>query len=363
MRSCAPHGGEIAAAGLAINNGLYSSRKTVAAPSRDESTDNRKPALTPRQRAIEALELRRPPGPVPTCELAFGLYDEWLGEPIHPPEIPEDATPRRREQIFRAYARDTAEVHRQMGHCIITQWIGREDAIELLGAYRHETGDEFMLGFPADGTFHIPDGTHMEEFVYRLVDEPRAVHEELKRQVDAENEWAERASAGGADVVWMGSDYAMNSGPFLSPEMFAEFVSPYLKHVIEGFRQAGLYVIKHSDGNINPLMDEIVAAKPHALHSLDSVAGVDIRRIKERYGDCIALIGNVPHGPLQLEQRDVIESATRYCLEHGGVRQGGYILSTSNAVFGGDITGIRIEAYRFMLETRGRYTAKLGEGG
>ena len=82
----------------------------------------------------------------------------------------------------------------------------------------------------------------------------------------------------------------------------------------------------------------------------------------ERADDRIALIGNVPHGPLQLDRRDVIETATRYCLEHGGVRQGGYILSTSNAVFGGEVTGITIEAYRFMLSVRDRYMAELGEG-
>jgi len=296
---------------------------------------------------------------VPTCELAFGLYDEWLGEPIHRLEVPEGASSRRREQIFRAYARDTAEVYRQMGHCIITNWMGSDDMADLLTAYREETADEFMLGFPADGTFHIPSGTEMESFVYRLVDEPAAMHDEASRNVDAAIASAARMKDAGADVVWLGSDYAMNTGPFLSPAMFAEFISPYLRRQIAAFRELGLYVIKHSDGNINPLMDEIVAARPHAIHSIDSVAGVDIRNIKERYGDRVALIGNVPHGPLQLDRRDEIGPATRYCLEHGGVRQGGYILSTSNAVFGGEITGIRIEAYRFMLSVRDRYMAEL----
>jgi len=326
----------------------------------DPCTTNRPgPILTPRQRAIEALELRRPPGPVPTCELAFGLYDEWLGEPIHRLEVPEGATPRTRERIFRAYARDTAEVYRQMGHCIITNWMGSNDMIDLLPAYREETGDEFMLGFPADGTFHIPDGTEMESFVYRLVDEPAAMHDQASRNIDAAIASAARMKAAGADIVWLGSDYAMNAGPFLSPAMFAEFISPYLRRQIAAFRELGLYVIKHSDGDINPLMDEIVAARPHAIHSIDSIAGVDIRNIKEHYGDRVALIGNVPHGPLQLDKRDEVESATRYCLEHGGVRHGGYILSTSNAVFGGEITGIRIEAYRFMLSVRDRYMAEL----
>jgi len=317
------------------------------------------PKLTPRARAIEALELRRPPGTVPTCELAFSLFEEWLGEPIRPFAVPEGTGIRKRRAMRRAYACDTAEVYRQMGHCIITNWMAEQDTIELTQAYREETGDEFMLGFPADGTFGIPDGSHMEEFVYLLADRPAEAREEARRRIDAALATAARLKAAGADVVWMGSDYAMNAAPFLSPPMFQEFVSPYLRRVIEGFRALGLYVIKHSDGDINPLMDEIVAARPHAIHSLDSIANMDIRRIKQRYGDRVALIGNVPHGPLQLDRRDVIQSSALYCLEHGGVRQGGYIFSTSNAVFGGDITGIRIEPYRFMLSVRDRYMAGL----
>jgi len=321
-------------------------------------TDSNQPPMTPRQRAVEALERRRPPGAVPTCELAFGLFGEWLGDPVpNLWEISPDATPAELQRTYREYARDTAEVYRQMGHCIITNW----GAQEMIDAYRHETGDEFMLGFPADSTLGIPEGSDMEEFVFSLVDDPQAVHDKAARDVDATVKSAQNMKNAGADVVWMCSDYAMNAGPFLSPDMFAEFVAPYLKRQIAGFRDLGLYVIKHTDGNINPIIDQLVDANPHAIHSLDSVAGVDIREIKRRWGDRVALIGNVPHGPLQLDRRDQIEQETRYALDHGGVRQGGYILSTSNAVFGGPVTGITIEAYRFMLEVRDRYMAELTE--
>jgi uroporphyrinogen decarboxylase len=242
-----------------------------------------------------------------------------------------------------------------MDHCIVTHWNAPDDMEALLRAYREEIGDEFMLGFPSDGTFGIPDGRNLESFVFRLVDEPGAVHEEARQRVAAALKLAQRMKNAGGDVVWMGADYAMNSGPFLSRDMFAEFVAPYLKEVIAGYRDLGLYVIKHSDGDINPLMEFIVDARPHAVHSLDSIANIDIRRIKQDYGDRVALIGNVPHGPLQMKKWEVIEESARYCLEHGGVEQGGYIFSTSNAVFGGEITGIMIEAYRFMLEIRDRY--------
>jgi uroporphyrinogen decarboxylase len=316
--------------------------------------------LTPRQRAIEALERRRPPGSVPTCELAFNLYEDWLGHPPTDLGPCQEGDASLRKKLLRQFARETAEVYRQIDHCIVTHWLGDEDLMaDLIEAYRDETGEEFMLGFPADGTKGFPQDGNLEAFSYRLVDEPQKVHEESKRSIDAALAKAQRMKQAGADVVWMGSDYAMNSGPFLSPSMFAEFVTPYLREVIAGFKSLGLYVIKHSDGDLNPILDQIVEAGPHAIHSLDAIANMDIRLIKQEYGDRVALIGNVPHGPLQMKQYDAVEEAARYALTHGGVEAGGYIYSTSNAVFGGEITGITAEAYRFMLSVRDEFMKEL----
>ena len=40
----------------------------------------------------------------------------------------------------------------------------------------------------------------------------------------------------------------------------------------------GFYVIKHTDGNIMPILDQLVERKPHALHSLDPQARRGHRR-------------------------------------------------------------------------------------
>ena len=46
----------------------------------------------------------------------------------------------------------------------------------------------------------------------------------------------------------------------------------------------GLYTIKHTDGNIMPILDNIVECKPHAIHFLDPQAKVDIKTVKELVG-------------------------------------------------------------------------------
>ena len=81
--------------------------------------------------------------------------------------------------------------------------------------------------------------------------------------------------------------------------MFGEFVAPYLERLIKAYRVLGFYSIKHTDGNIMPIIDQIVQCSPDALHSLDPQGGVSLAEVSEKYGDRICLIGNVNCGLLQ----------------------------------------------------------------
>ena len=197
-----------------------------------------------------------------------------------------------------------------------------------------------------DATFSIPDGTQMTDFVYRLYDEPQKVKAEAQQRVNLALERAETlARHGGLDGFALCADYCFNSGPFLSPDQFSEFITPDLVQLIAGYRSLGFYVFKHTDGNIMPILDQLLQASPHALHSLDPQAGVDIAEVKRRCGAQVCLIGNVNCGLLDTgTDADVIDSA-RYALEHG-MPGGGYIFSTSNCIY----TGMRLSRYELMLD-------------
>ena len=173
--------------------------------------------------------------------------------------------------------------------------------------------------------------------------------------VDTALGYAEKlAQHGGLDGFGLCSDYCYNTGPWLSPRMFGEFVTPFLARLTKGYRDMGFYVIKHTDGNIMPILDQLVETKPHALHSLDPQAEVDIAEIKQLYGDQICLIGNVNCGLLDTgTDEEVIASAT-YALEHG-MPGGGYIFSTSNCIY----TGMQLSRYELMLDVwhkKGQYS-------
>lgn len=57
--------------------------------------------------------------------------------------------------------------------------------------------------------------------------------------------------------------------------------------------------IKHTDGNIMPILKQMADCKPDAIHSIDSQGHVNLREVREIVRDKIALIGNVNCGLLQ----------------------------------------------------------------
>lgn len=112
----------------------------------------------------------------------------------------------------------------------------------------------------------------------------------------------------------------------------------------------GFYTIKHTDGNIMPIIDQLVQANPHALHSLDPQAGVDIKFVKEKYGEKVCLIGNVNCGLLQTGTDEQVIESCLYALKNG-MPGYGYIFSTSNCIY----TGMPLERYLLMLNVWKEY--------
>ncbi|PKO23867.1 MAG: hypothetical protein CVU38_01985 [Chloroflexi bacterium HGW-Chloroflexi-1] len=315
--------------------------------------------MTPRDRFIAALERRLPtPGRTPHFELVFYLTMEACGK-VHPAhrnysqwdQMEEKERQLQREDMANIYIA-TAERFEHSAIFIAPNPDNELETRRLIELIREKSGDRYFLMRHGDATFSIPNGNEMAAFSYRLVDEPEQVKAEAQAMVDHALESAEHLrrhadSLGGPglDGFALCSDYCFNTGPFLSPRKFSEFVTPYLARLIQGYRDLGFYVIKHTDGNIMPIIDQLVQANPHALHSLDPQAGVDMAEVKRRYGDRVCLIGNVSCGLLDTgTDEEVIESA-RYALRHG-MPGGGYIFSTSNCIY----TGMRLARYELMLD-------------
>jgi uroporphyrinogen decarboxylase len=308
--------------------------------------------LTPRQRFIMALDGKQPPGLVPTFELVFYLTMELLGKvhPTHRSFSQWDQMSRAEQKRQVADAGDVyIETARRFSHsAIFVHGISGmpESEVRTAEYIRERTGAEYFIMCHGDATLGMPDGAAMEEFAFRLADNPEGLKRGLARDVeDAHARFAPLAGKGIFDGFALCTDYCLNTGPFLSPAQFSEFVTPYLARLISGYRSMGYYTIKHTDGNIMPIIDQIVSCGPHALHSLDPQAGVDIAKVKERYGRKVCLIGNVNCGLLQTGSEDDVLRTCRTALR-SGMPGGGYVFSTSNCVY----TGMALSRYELMMD-------------
>lgn len=318
--------------------------------------------MTPKENFIKALRRQPIQGRVPTFELVFYLTMEKFGR-IHPSQRNFCQWDQMSDKERDLHRRDIADIYitiaEEYEHSAIFPRVAvNDDFDELLRGLeliRDLSGDKYFLMRHGDATFSIPNGNDMLEFSYRMVDNPLGLKQEADDKVNSALEYAEKLSKYNLlDGFALCADYCLNTGPFMSPGQFSEFVTPYLQKLIKGYRDMGFYTIKHTDGNIMPIIDQLVQCRPDALHSLDPQAGVDIAEVKRLYGDEVCLIGNVNCGLLETGTDEEVAASVRYALQ-SGMPGYGYVFSTSNCVY----TGMPLERYDLMMKIwreEGNYT-------
>ena len=139
----------------------------------------------------------------------------------------------------------------------------------------------------------------------------------------------------GLDVLVIEDDIASTNAPMISPEHFQIFVNHYNRQIVEKAHTKGLKVVRHSDGNLWPLMDILLETGYDGLNPLEPQAGMEMKKVKEYCGDKICLLGNIdcinllPSGtPDQVEQA-VIQTIA------DGAKHGGLIICSSNSLHPG----------------------------
>ena len=306
--------------------------------------------MTPKQRMITALE-RGIPDRVPTFELEFQLTEELVGREYLCEDDLKGLSEGEVQQRLRENAQLLVDIFTLMEHdAICIQYLSKEHTAQTVGYIHELVGDKFLLLAHGDGTLAIPDGDGMYELSYAMFEAPDELRAKCRRMADDAIANDVYLLEHGLDGFILCSDYCFNQGPFMSPEMFSQFVTPYLRDIIAAIRAKGGYAIKHTDGNIMPIIDQMVDCNPHALHSIDPMAGVDIKLVKEKYGDRVALCGNVHCAAMQTgTEQDVIDSA-EYCLKYAKPG-GGYVYCTSNVPF----KGLPLERYQLVLDVWKKY--------
>ena len=308
--------------------------------------------MQPRERFIRTLKCEKIGGQVPTFELVFFLTMEAFGKvhPIHRWYTQWNQMSAKEKDL---QANDMADLYIQIaekyGHsAILVQPNPYEADVtrRVLEVIREKTNDTYFLMVLGDITHAIPDGSHMMDFCAAMYEEPEVLNQQSEERLENMLNLIDTidGSRDLVDGIALCSDYCFNSNPFFSEDLFDELIVPYLKAEIEEYHKRGYYCIKHTDGNVLPILKQMADCKPDAIHSLDPQGGVSLLEARKIVGDDICLIGNVNCGLLQTGTEEEAAADVMRSLKEGMANGRGYVFTTSNCAY----TGLPLERYELM---------------
>jgi len=161
----------------------------------------------------------------------------------------------------------------------------------------------------------------------------------------------QRSAELGVNIVFTGDDVADNRGPMFSPDLWQNLFIPHYRRLVKAIHDADLYHWKHSDGNMYPLLDSIVGAGSDGIDPIDPSGGMELSVVKAKYGDKVAIKGNVDQTELLMygPPQKVVE-AVKACIRDAGAG-GGYVCSSSNSIH----SGVDPELYQVMVDAVHHY--------
>ena len=169
------------------------------------------------------------------------------------------------------------------------------------------------------------------DFCIALIDDEKLVADIFEKvaqiQFAALDEIFKMPHVGGVFIV---DDLAFGTGPMIAPAAFRDHVFPWYREIARRCHDNGLLYLQHTDGNILPLMEDLIDIGLDALHPIDPTC-LDIVQMKKEYGERICLLGNVSNEMLSTGSVDEVRSEVKRLIEKVAPG-GGYALGSGNSV-------------------------------
>jgi uroporphyrinogen decarboxylase len=157
-------------------------------------------------------------------------------------------------------------------------------------------------------------------------------------------------------VIW--GDVAYVNGMLFSPEYWRAHFKPIVREQIRVCHEAGLPVIYHGCGNATAILDDFVEMGLDAYNPLEAKAGMDVVKLRKRYGHRLGFCGNMDvlawaNAPLP-ELRKIVLTKLN------AAKGGGYIFQSDHSV----PSNVSAERYQYVVDLvrkHGTYPLSLGE--
>ena len=179
-----------------------------------------------------------------------------------------------------------------------------------------------------------------ENYLIALVDHPEALqryyhHSALQGRLRNIAIAIACEKYGLAPFVYTGQDICTSKGPIVSPDLLREHYFPELNWCVEPLHEAGIGIIWHCDGDIRPILQDIMDLGVIGLQGFEEEHGVryeDIVKLTDPDGHpisvwgCVSVISTLPHGTVQ-----DVERAVERSFELAGKGRG-FVLSSTSSV-------------------------------
>jgi hypothetical protein len=161
----------------------------------------------------------------------------------------------------------------------------------------------------------------LEPFSYYLADCPDVIDERLELcTLDAVRWVSHYPDDHGVAAMMMGDDIAFKSGPIFSPAWFEKHYFHRLARICEAYHAKGIKVMFHSDGNIMPILPQLVEAGVDGLNPIEVMAGMDIAEIHRRYPQLFMTGGIDVSELLPFGSPEAVYEQTRRTIDDAGGR-------------------------------------------
>jgi uroporphyrinogen decarboxylase len=166
------------------------------------------------------------------------------------------------------------------------------------------------------------------EFSYNVYDNPDLVKEIHRRFSEWSAKVVEHLNQLDFDFFWVNDDLADTKSPLMSRAMYQEFFLPYQKIVASTIKKPWIF---HSDGNLMPILDDLLTLGMKGLHPIQPSA-MDIKQVKARYGGKVCLLGNIDLDYiLTLGTPEEVDREVKERIAVAG-QGGGYIITSANSL-------------------------------
>jgi len=152
------------------------------------------------------------------------------------------------------------------------------------------------------------------------------------------------------DGAFLCSDLGYKNGTLFSPKHYEEQLLPADKLVCDYFKDRDIPVILHTDGYVKPLIPYFIKAGFSCLQPLEVKAGMDVRDLKQKYGEKISFMGGIDVRAMADLNPMIIEKeiSEKFRIAKAG---GGYIYHSDHSV----PNNVSFRQYKRVMELVRKY--------